>query len=527
MAKKQIKEKSIEEALWESANKLRGSVEPSEYKHVVLSLIFLKYANDRFEERRNALVAEGHEAFIDQAAFYNAKNVFYLEEKSRWSFIMENAKQNDIAIKIDEALAAVEGCNPSLKGALPNNYYSGLGLDRTKLAALLDEINGIDTLKDPENDLIGRVYEYFLGKFAIAEGKGKGEYYTPKSIVNLIAEIIEPYRGKIYDPCCGSGGMFVQSMKFIEAHHGNKRDISVYGQEYTNTTYKLAKMNLAIRGIANNLGEQAADTFHNDQHKDLKADFIMANPPFNQKAWRADNELKDDPRWHGFDIPPTSNANYGWILNIVSKLSSNGMAGFLLANGALSGDGTEQSIRRQLLKRHLVEAIIILPRNMFYSTDISVTLWILAGNRKARTVEQNGEIVKYRNRENEVLFVDLRQWGEPFEKKYIQFSPEHIAQIAENIHNWQREGHEQTYHNIPEYCYAATLEEIEQKGWSLVPSKYIEFKSRDEAIDFDTKMRQLQGELRELLQQEEESKKDLKNLFKDLGYELESEPESR
>ncbi len=521
MAKKQIKAKSIEEVLWESANKLRGSVEPSEYKHVVLSLIFLKYANDRFEERRNALVAEGHEAFIDQAAFYNAKNVFYLEAKSRWSFIMENAKQNDIAIKIDEALAAVESCNSALKGALPNNYYSGLGLDRTKLAALLDEINGIDTLKDPENDLIGRVYEYFLGKFAIAEGKGKGEYYTPKSIVNLIAEIIEPYRGKIYDPCCGSGGMFVQSMKFIEAHHGNKRDISVYGQEYTNTTYKLAKMNLAIRGIANNLGEQAADTFHNDQHKDLKADFIMANPPFNQKAWRADNELKDDPRWHGYDVPPTSNANYGWILNIVSKLSSNGMAGFLLANGALSGDGTEQKIRRELLQRHLVEAIIILPRNMFYSTDISVTLWILAGNRKARTVEQNGELVKYRNRENEVLFVDLRQWGEPFEKKYIQFSPKHIAEIAENIHNWQREGHEQTYCNVPEYCYAATLEEIEQKGWSLVPSKYIEFKSRDEAIDFDAKMRQLQGELRELLQQEEESKKELKKLFKDLGYDLE------
>lgn len=296
MAKKQLKTKSIEETLWESANKLRGSVEPSEYKHVVLSLIFLKYANDRFEERRNELIADGKAAFIDQAVFYNAKNVFYIEEQSRWSFIMENAKQNDIAIKIDKALSAIEDSNPTLKGALPSNYYSGLGLDRAKLAALLDEINKIDTLKDPENDLIGRVYEYFLAKFAIAEGKGKGEYYTPKSIVNLIAEIIEPYRGKIYDPCCGSGGMFVQSMKFIEAHHGNKRDISVYGQEYTNTTYKLAKMNLAIRGIASNLGELAANTFHNDQHKDLKADFIMANPPFNQKSWRADNELKDDPR---------------------------------------------------------------------------------------------------------------------------------------------------------------------------------------------------------------------------------------
>lgn len=520
MAKKQIKEKSIEETLWESANKLRGSVEPSEYKHVVLSLIFLKYANDRFAERRKELVAEGKEAFADNPVFYNAKNVFYLEPESRWDYLIENAKQNDIAIKIDKALAKVEQSNATLKGALPSNYYAGLSLDRTKLSALLDEINKIDTLKDPENDLIGRVYEYFLGKFAIAEGKGKGEYYTPKTIVNLIAEMIEPYRGKIYDPCCGSGGMFVQSMKFIEAHHGNKRDISVYGQEYTNTTYKLAKMNLAIRGIACNLGEMAADTFHNDQHKDLKADFIMANPPFNQKAWRADNELVDDARWMGYDVPPTSNANYGWILNIVSKLSANGTAGFLLANGALSGDGTELVIRKQLLQNHLVEAIVILPRNMFYSTDISVTLWILNNNKKARMVEQNGKMIRYRNRENEVLFIDLRQWGEPFEKKYIQFSAEQIQQIAENFHNWQRVGYEQTYHNEPEYCYSATLDEIEKKGWSLVPSKYIEFRNRDEQIDFDTKMKQLQTEMRDLLQQEEESKQQLKDLFEKLGYNL-------
>ena len=520
MAKKQVKVKSIEETLWESANKLRGSVEPSEYKHVVLSLIFLKYASDRFEERRNELIAEGKEAFIDQAVFYNAKNVFYLEEISRWSYIIHDAKQNNIAKKIDDALSAVETSNPSLKGALPSNYYVGLGLDKSKLASLLDEINNIDTLKDRENDLIGRVYEYFLAKFAIAEGKGKGEYYTPKSIVNLIAEIIEPYKGKIYDPCCGSGGMFVQSMKFIEAHHGNKRDISVYGQEYTNTTYKLAKMNLAIRGIANNLGEQAADTFHNDQHKDLKADFIMANPPFNQKSWRTDSELIKDSRWSGYETPPISNANYGWILNMVSKMSANGVAGFLLANGALSGDGTELNIRRQLLKNHLVEAIIILPRNMFYSTDISVTLWILAGNRKARTVEQNGKIVKYRNRENEVLFVDLRQKGEPFEKKYIQFSPDQITEIAQNIHNWQREGYEETYTNIPEYCYSASLEEIEQKGWSLVPSKYIEFEDRDEHVDFDEKMKELQTEMTSLLKQEAESKDEVINLFKSLGYEI-------
>ena len=520
MAGKKTKMKSIEETLWEAANKLRGSVEPSEYKHVVLSLIFLKYASDRFEERRNELIADGKEAFTDQAVFYNAKNVFYLDEESRWSFIVANAKQNDIALKIDKALEAVERNNPTLKGALPSNYYSGLGLDKTNLSSLLDVLNNIDTLKDPENDLMGRVYEYFLAKFAIAEGKGKGEYYTPKSIVNLIAEMIQPYKGKIYDPCCGSGGMFVQSMKFIEAHNGNKKDISIYGQERIKTTYKLAKMNLAIRGIANNLGEQPAGTFDNDQHKDLKADFIMANPPFNQKDWRADNELKDDSRWYGYDIPPTSNANYAWILHIVSKLSANGTAGFLLANGALSGDGTEENIRKQLLKNHIVEAIVILPRNMFYSTDISVTLWILNNNKKSRTVEQNGRLVKYRNRENEVLFIDLRQWGDPFEKKFIQLSKEQITDIANNFHNWQCEGHEQTYKDIAEYCYSASLAEIEQKGCSLVPSKYIEFIDRGENIDFDTKMKEIQTELGELLKQEEESKKDLKALFEKLGYSL-------
>lgn len=514
---KQVKEKSIEETLWESANKLRGSVEPSEYKHVVLSLIFLKYANDRFEERRKDLMAEGREAYTDQPVFYNAKNVFYLSPESRWSFIMENAKQNDIALKIDKALLEVERANPTLKGALPSNYYATLALDKTKLAALLDEINKINTLKDPENDLIGRVYEYFLGKFAIAEGKGKGEYYTPKTIVNLIAEMIQPYKGKIYDPCCGSGGMFVQSMKFIEAHHGNKKDISVYGQEYTNTTYKLAKMNLAIRGIANNLGEISADTFHNDQHKDLKADFIMANPPFNQKEWRAENELKDDPRWVGYEVPPTSNANYGWILNMASKLSANGVAGFLLANGALSGEGTELNIRKRLIENNKVEAILILPRNMFYSTDISVTLWILNNNKKARTVEQNGEIVQYRDREKEVLFMDLRQIGEPFEKKYIQFTKENIVQIAHTYHAWQTGG---TYQNIPEYCYSATMEEIESKNWSLVPSKYIEFVNRDDYAGYEETMSRLQTELRELFAQEEESKRAVQKVFEELGYKL-------
>ncbi len=271
---KTTKERSIEETLWESANKLRGSVEPAEYKHVVLGLIFLKFAADKFEEHRKALIADGKEKYIELADFYNMSNVFFLDETSRWSYIIKHSKQNDIALIIDTALHNIEKNNKALKGALPDNYFSRLGLDITKLSSLLDTINDIDTLKDKAQDIVGRVYEYFLSKFALAEGKGKGEFYTPKSIVNLIAEMIEPYKGIIYDPACGSGGMFVQSIKFIENHHGNKKEISIYGQEYTNTTYKLAKMNLAIRGISGNLGEKAADTFGDDQHKDLKADGV-------------------------------------------------------------------------------------------------------------------------------------------------------------------------------------------------------------------------------------------------------------
>ena len=493
---------------------MRGSVEPAEYKHVVLSLIFLKFASDKFEEQREKLIAAGRQKYVEMPEFYNKDNVFYLEETSRWSFIIEHARQSDIALLIDTALANIEKKNKALRGALPDNYFSRLQLDTAKLAALISDIDGIDTIKDKEQDVVGRVYEYFLGKFAIAEGKGKGEFYTPKTIVGLIAEMIEPYRGKIYDPCCGSGGMFVQSMKFIEAHHGNKREVSVYGQEYTGTTYKLAKMNLAIRGISGNLGDKPADTFAEDQHKDLKADFIMANPPFNQKSWRAENELQDDPRWKGYTVPPTSNANYGWILNILSKLSENGVAGFLLSNGALSGEGDEQQIRKELLQNDKVEAICILPQNMFYSTGISVTLWILNNNKKKCELKIGNEIRKNRNRTGEVLFMDLRQLGEPFEKKYIQFSKSDIEKISSTYHTWQQK----RIADIPEYCATATIEEIESKNWSLVPSKYIEFKNRDDSVDFDKKMAELQNEMKSLLVEEEKSRKELKKLFKELGY---------
>lgn len=518
MAKKiSEKTKAIEEILWQSCDKLRGSVEPSEYKHVVLGLIFLKFTSDKFEERRTELIAEGKEKYVEMKDFYNMKNVFFLEEISRWSYISKNAKQDDIAIKIDTALHTIEKNNPSLKGALPDNYFSRLGLDKSKLASLLDKINEIDTLLNEGQDIVGRVYEYFLSKFALKEGKGKGEFYTPKSIVNLIAEMIEPYKGIIYDPACGSGGMFVQSIKFIENHHGNKKEISIYGQEYTNTTYKLAKMNLAIRGIAANLGEKAADTFAQDQHKDLKADFIMANPPFNQKDWRAENELIDDPRWKGYDVPPKSNANYGWILNMVSKLSENGVAAFILANGALSGGGEEYKIRRKLIENNLVEAILVLPRNLFYTTDISVTLWIINKNKKVHSRKIGNETRNYRDREKEILFMDLRQMGEPFEKKYTQFSDADIQKATSTYHQWQVEKIE----NIPEFCFSATLEEVVKKDFSLVPSKYIEFVNRDENIDFEDKMTTLKGEFGELLKAEAQSKNDLLNVFKELGYEIE------
>lgn len=523
MAKKKAapkKQKSFEETLWDSANKLRGSVESSEYKHVVLSLIFLKFASDKFEERRQELIDEGQEQYLEMVEFYTMKNVFYLPEESRWSFIQANAKQDDLALKVDTALHTIEKNNKSLAGALPDNYFSRLELDRSKLAALIDTISNINTIADKSQDVVGRVYEYFLSKFALAEGKGKGEFYTPKSIVNLIAELIEPYKGIIYDPCCGSGGMFVQSMKFVENHQGNTRNIAIYGQEGTSTTLKLAKMNLAIRGISGNLGVKADDTFSKDQHVDLKADFIMANPPFNQKDWRAADELTDDPRWSGYEVPPTGNANYGWILHMVSKLSENGTACFILANGALSGGGDEYKIRKKMIENHIVEAILVLPMRMFYTTDISVTLWVLNKNKKARTVQRGNITRNYRDRENEVLFLDLRKWGEPFEKKFIQFSDQHRADITNTFHAWQETRTTEEYKDIPEYCYSASIDEIRSKDFSLVPSKYIEFINRDENIDFDDKMTSLQDEFCELLKEESKSRAELLNVFKELGYEI-------
>ena len=491
------KVKSFEESLWDSAKKLRGAVEPAEYKHVVLGLIFLKFVSDTFVERRQKLIAEGKASYIDQEPFYTMKNVFYLPDESRWSYIQANAKQDDLALKIDTALHTIEKNNKSLAGALPDNYFSRLDLDRSKLAALIDTISNINTLVDKSQDVVGRVYEYFLSKFALAEGKGKGEFYTPKSIVNLIAELIEPYKGKIYDPCCGSGGMFVQSMKFIERHRGNTKNISIYGQESITTTLKLAKMNLAIRGISANLGVKADDTFSSDQHPDLKADYIMANPPFNYSPWREADELVDDPRWDGYEVPPTGNANYGWILHIISKLSVKGVAGFLLANSALTGTGAEYEIRKRLIEKGLVEAIFVLPMKIFYTTDISVSLWIL---NNGRSVESNPA----------TLFVDLRNWGSEFEKKFVTLAPLDISEIAGLFHAWRKGV---GYADRPELCRSVSIAEMRTKDYALTPSSYVEFIDHDTDIDFELEKARSEERLAELFDRERQANAELVSHF--------------
>jgi len=532
------KQKSFEETLWDTANKLRGSVESSEYKHVVLSLIFLKFVSDKFEERRAELVAEGKEDYLDMVEFYTMQNVFYLPETSRWSYIQQQAKQGDIAIKIDSALTAVEKSNASLKGALPDNYFSRLGLDVSKLSALIDAINNIDTVGDKEEDTVGRVYEYFLGKFAASEGKLGGEFYTPKCVVNLIAEMIEPYKGKIYDPCCGSGGMFVQSIKFVESHHGSKKDISVYGQEFTATTYKLAKMNLAVRGLSANLGEVPADTFFKDQHPDLKADYIMANPPFNLKDWRGPDELVHDGRWNGYETPPTGNANYAWILHMVSKLSENGVAGFVLANGSMSTNiKSEGEIRQKLVENDLVDCMIALPGQLFYTTQIPVCLWFLTKNKK-----EDGER-GYRNREGETLFIDARKIGSMISRTQKELTDEDIAKIANTYHAWRnnpdsiiaREDDEEqttviarsdsdeaisTYEDQPGYCKSATLEDIRKHDYVLTPGRYVGAAAlEDDGIPFETKMTELSQTL--YAQMEESAKLDevIRKNLEGLGYE--------
>ena len=517
MAKKTTapkKQKSIEETLWDSANKLRGSIESSEYKHVVLALIFLKFISDKFEQRREELMTEGQEAYTDMVEFYTMKNVFYLPQESRWSYIKQNAKQPDIALKIDTALHTIEKNNKALKGALPDNYFSRIGLDVSKLSALIDTINNIQTTKDNEQDIVGRVYEYFLGKFAATEGKKGGEFYTPSCIVNLIAQMLEPYKGKIYDPCCGSGGMFVQSIKFVQSHQGNTKDISIYGQEYTATTYKLAKMNLAIRGISANLGEVPADTFFKDQHPDLKADFIMANPPFNQSQWREKNELTDDARWAGYTVPPTGNANYAWILHMLSKLSENGTAGFILANGSMSSNTSgEGDIRAQLVDNDRVDCMIALPGQLFYTTQIPVCIWFITKNKKQDNTKD------YRNRTGETLFIDARNMGTMTDRTHKELTTDDISEIAKTYHAWRGEAKDGDYQDIAGYCKAAKLEDIKANDYVLTPGRYVGVaEEADDGIAFESKMQALTNTLFEQMGKAEELDKAIKQNLQKLGY---------
>ena len=511
-------QKGFEETLWDTANKLRGTVESSEYKHIVLSLIFLKFASDKFEVRKQELIDEGKGQYTEQVEFYAMKNIFYLPEESRWSHIIKNSKQDDIAIKVDTALFTVEKHNKALKGALPDNNFSRLGLDPSKLAALIDTINNINTVADKETDVVGRVYEYFLGRFAATEGKGGGEFYTPKCVVNLIAEMIEPYKGKIYDPCCGSGGMFVQSVKFVESHHGNQKDISIYGQELTSTTYKLAKMNLAIRGIAGNLGEVPANTFFRDQHPDLKADFIMANPPFNLKEWRIANELTDDPRWAGYEVPPAGNANYAWILHIVSRLSVNGVAGFVMANGSMSTNTKgEGLIRQKLTENDLVDCMIALPGQLFYTTQIPVCLWFMTKNKKAQKFAD--ERKRFRDRSGETLFIDARNTGSMVSRIHKELTADDIACIARTYHAWRGEEKDGEYQDVAGFCKSAVLTDIQANDYVLTPGRYVgAAEVEDDGIPFETKMTKLSQTLFKQMTQTEELDEAIRNNLALLGY---------
>ncbi|ECJ3852127.1 DNA methyltransferase [Salmonella enterica subsp. enterica] len=531
--KKAKAKKGFEDTLWDTANQLRGSVESSEYKHVVLSLVFLKFISDKFEARRQKMKDEGQGDFLEMEVFYQQDNIFYLPEEARWSFIKQNAKQDDIAVRIDTALSTIEKRNPTLKGALPDNYFSRQNLETKKLASLIDTIDNIETLAHEtdvealsKEDLVGRVYEYFLGKFAATEGKGGGEFYTPKCVVTLLTEMLEPFQGKIYDPCCGSAGMFVQSVKFVESHQGKSRDIALYGQELTATTYKLAKMNLAIRGLSANLGERPADTFFSDQHPDLKADYILANPPFNLKDWRNDAELTKDLRFAGYRTPPTGNANYGWILHMLSKLSANGTAGFVLANGSMSSNTSgEGEIRAQMIENDLIDCMIALPGQLFFTTQIPECLWFMTKSKAADPAKG------YRNRQGETLFIDARNLGTMMNRTTKELTADDIATIADTYHAWRSTPEELAarvkrgdsklaqYEDQAGFCKVATIAEMKANDYVLTPGRYVgAAEQEDDGVAFETKMRELSQTLFAQMKQAEELNKAIRQNLEAFGY---------
>ena len=501
--KKVQKQQTLEDILFECRNKLRGNANMTTKRDMLLTLVFLRFICSRFNEQKEKIKADvlsqlgkqvgdclsaEEEDFIgvmqQNKSSYEQDGVFFLQDEYNWDRL--NAlPASDRAISLDNGITKLMETEKNLKNALPSNLFVNARLEPAVLKGVMDDVNKIDPRNFKDVDLIGRVYEYFLQQFAVNATKEDGEFYTPQSIVELIANLIEPYDGIIYDPCCGSGGMFVQSVRLIEAHGGNKRNVSVYGQESDPDTYRLAKMNLAARGISYHLGDSNASSFTNDKHPNLRADYIMANPPFNLKDWRTDEKLTKDIRWNGYGLPPVGNANYAWILHMLYHLDqTKGVAGFLLSNGALEDEDT-LAIREQLIKNDKVEAIFILPREMFYSTDTSVTLWILNQNKKGGL--RNGR--QLRNRENEVLFVDLRTWNQnnstiktdKSKKTFVVFNEEQIKAICDIYYGWQTYTEMEPY-DKPELYHAASIDEIEANGWSLTTSRYIQFNDKSPVL---------------------------------------------
>jgi len=474
----------IEADLFKSADKLRGSMEPSDYKHVVLGLIFLKHISDRFEAKRAEILEKRGEAAAEDRDRYLAEAIFWVPKSARWSHLQANAKQPDIGKRIDDAMIALENENPSLKGVLPKDY-SRPALSALRLGELIDLFSNIALAEAANNgnDVLGRVYEYFLAEFAGSEGKRGGEFYTPSHVVRLLVEMLEPYEGRVYDPCCGSGGMFVQSEKFVESHGGRLGDIAIYGQEMNYTTWRLCKMNLAVRGIDGEIQWNNEGSFLKDALPDLRADFVLANPPFNVSDWSGD-KLKDDARWR-YGTPPAGNANFAWLQHILHHLAPNGTAGVILANGSMSSNSSgEGEIRRAMVEGNVVDCMVALPGQLFYSTQIPVCVWFLAKDRS------NG---RFRDRRGEVLFIDARKMGSMVDRTRRELTGEDIQTIAGTYHAW-REGKD--YEDVPGFSKSATLDEIREQGHALTPGRYVGAEDvEDDGEAFEDKMHRLISEL--------------------------------
>jgi len=491
----------IEKQLWKAADKLRKNIDAAEYKHIVLGLIFLKYISDAFEELYSRLTAgEGEYAGADpeDKDEYKAENVFFVPKESRWTHLQSHAKQPDIGRTVDNAMDAIEKENPSLKDVLPKVFARG-NLDPTSLGALIDLVGNIalGDAKARSADVLGHVFEYFLGEFALAEGKQGGQFYTPRSIVELLVKMLQPYSGRVVDPCCGSGGMFVQSEKFVAEHQGKVNDISIYGQESNHTTWRLAKMNLAIRGIdSSQVKWNNEGSFLNDAHKDLKADFVIANPPFNDSDWSGD-QLRTDGRWK-YGIPPAGNANYAWIQHFLYHLSPSGQAGFALAKGSLTSKSSgEGDIRKALIEDGLVDCIVNLPAKLFLNTQIPASLWFLSRNRT------NG---KYRNRSGEILFIDARNLGHLINRRTKELSDDDINNIAETYHNWRASTGSATangnYEDIKGFCNSASIERVKELDFVLTPGRYVGLPDDEDDFNFAERFSGLKAEFEEQLIEE-------------------------